>query len=620
LLTIASAKFVGRDPEFQAFKDLLAKRILSPEPGAPDVLILTGPPGIGKSRLLQEFKYFSLMKEVGFFIGTSHDDDSASTPWLDIVRRMVHQTLGAAGPMVGSQTRRLLAATSIPRSLAQLVEKHHLALEPYLPELRKEGTPGEAPRGQAWHKVALAFLLDAARLIPAIFAVEDLHLADEQTLSLLRDLVSAPPEPGRRMLLVGSTYNDLSPAHALSSLLGELRAAGRVHDIRLPGLKAIEVAELIRHMLQMDRSTIPLVKRILQECAGNPLFVEELLKLLIEEKAIFCETTRFKTMIERPEEFRFPASLAECYVRRLNHLTPDARRMLAVLATMRRPVDLAAIAESAGFERTRMAECLVEAERKGFVRKAIDEDRVTYRLRHPAMREAVLSTSLQGGKPGYRGERGLREILDINRTLFRETSLEALYRQILDSAALLAGAERGFLLARSDGEARIAAIRRFDAEKLLGPAYRDLVDRAKQVSEAQRTVLGGEGADQHTSNPEGLGLRSTLFLPLVCGDANHGAICLDNSLAGAPFQEDDLKLLSDFAGQAACAIHALLRAPVEERGAPEAPARSLQAVELSYIREVLGHTGGNLAAASRILGVPYVTLWRKVKKFKLATK
>ncbi|NUN50457.1 MAG: AAA family ATPase [Candidatus Brocadiae bacterium] len=619
MLTITSAKFVGRDAEFQAFKQLLERRLLFGDPAAPDFLLLSGPPGIGKSRLIQEFKYHALIKETGFFTAVTPDDARTGSPFLEIVRRMVHQTLGPSGGGVGSQTRRLLAATAIPKTLAQLFDKHRSALSAFVPELAPEGKTLEAPRGPAFHKAVLGLLLDTARVIPVIYAVEDLHLADEQTLAILHDLAAAPPEPARRMMMIGSTYGDLSPAHALSPILERLRASNRVMDLRIEGLKAIETAELIRSMLQIDRSAIPLVKRIIEECRGNPLFIEELMKLLIEEKAIYCETTRFKTLVERPEEFRFPGSLAECYVRRLGLLSAEAQRVLSVLAAIRRPIDLNLIAENAGFERARMGEVLVEAERRGFVRKSIEEDRVTYRLRHPAMREAILSTSVQGGKPTWRGERGLREILELSKVLFEEGSLEDLYRRVLEGAAMLAAAERGFLLARVDGEPRVAAIRRFDAEKLLGPAYRDLLDRAKAASQAQRTVLGGEGADLHTSNPEGLGLRSTMFVPLIAGKDALGAICLDNSLAGAPFSEDDLRMVSDFAGQAAFAIRALRRSPAGVRE-PEPPSRSLESVSLGYVREVLAFTGGNLAQASRILGVPYVTLWRKVKKYQLLVK
>ena len=620
MLTITSAKFVGRDVEFQAFRDVLSRRILQSDPAASDILILTGPPGIGKSRLLQEFKYFSLTKEVGFFLASSHDDDQTSSPFVDIIRRMAQQTLGASGPMVGSQTRRLLAATAIPKSLTQLIDKHRAGLAPYVPEFHKAGQPVEPPRGPAFVQKALAFFLDTARVIPVVYAVEDLHNADETTLEIFRLLALAPPDPARRMILIGSSYGDISPAHALSPLLAQLRQGGRVRDLRLVGLKAIETAELIRSMLQMDQSTIPLVKRILTECGGNPLFIEELMKLLIEEKIIYCETTRYRTMMQRPEEFRFPASLAECYVRRLAHVSSEARRALAVLATMRRPVDLTAIAEGAGFDRGRLGETLIEAERKGFVRKHIEEDRITYKLRHPAMREAILSTSLAGGKPTYHGERGLREILDINRNLFTERSLDALCHQILEGAAVLAGAERGFLMIRADGEDRVAAIRRFEADRLLGPACRDLLDRARQASTPQRTTSGGESAERTTSNPEGLGLRSTMFIPLAVGDQVLGSLCLDNSLAGAPFSEGDLQLAADFASQASLALAVLRRGPAGEKEGPAAPSRSLETVELSYIREVLMHTGGNLAQASRILHVPYVTLWRKVKKHRILVK
>jgi hypothetical protein len=561
------------------------------------------------------------MKEVGFFLATSHDDDVASAPFLDIVRRMISQTGSTQGPMLGSQTRRLLAATSIPKTLAQVFDKHRTSLEPWIPELRQDAKPVEPPRGPEFRKRILAFLIDTARLIPAVFAVEDLHLADEETLEIFRELASAPPEDARRMLLIGSTWGDLPPGHGLTPLLSLFRSSGRILDVTLQGLKSIEVAELIRSMLQMDRSTVPLQKRIITECAGNPLFVEELMKLLIEEKAIQCETTRYRTTMERPEEFRFPASLAECYVRRLSHLSQEARRVLAVLATLRRPTDIDSLVSAGGFERHRIGETLVEGERKGFLRKQIEGDRVAYKLRHPAMREAVLSTSLAGSRSIYRGERGLREVLRMSGEFHAETSLELLYRRVLEAAAVLSGAERGFLMARdADGECRVAAIRRFDSEKLLGPAFRDWIEKARQVSGPHRTVVGGETAEPATSNPEGLGLRSTIFVPLVAGSENLGALCLDSSLAGAPFAEDDLRIVTELASQAAWAVRALLRTPAAPGEEPAAPSRSLENVELSYIRQVLAHTKGNLSQASRILDMPYVTLWRKVKKFHLVQK
>ena len=152
-----------------------------------------------------------------------------------------------------------------------------------------------------------AFLRNASTVQPLLFVLEDLHWADRGTLDLL--LHVARNLQGARLLIVG-TYRDVEVdrSHPLSGALADLRRIGSFQRIALRGLTIDEVQ---RMMTQHPRPGCALARAELihRQTEGNPLFVQEVLRYLVEEGITVREDGRY--VRRRPASPR-PASPRAC--------------------------------------------------------------------------------------------------------------------------------------------------------------------------------------------------------------------------------------------------------------------------------------------------------------------
>src|SRR5262249_22674218 len=145
------------------------------------------------------------------------------------------------------------------------------------------GRPPSDPEHERWRlfQSISDFLRSASRDQPLVLVLEDLHDADRGTLELLLHLSRNLHDA--RLLLLG-TYRDVEVdrTHPLSGTLAELRRSS--HFLRLPlqGLTAAEVQHMLASISQQD---VPwrLAELVHRRTEGNPLFVQELLRFLIEQ-------------------------------------------------------------------------------------------------------------------------------------------------------------------------------------------------------------------------------------------------------------------------------------------------------------------------------------------------
>ena len=125
------------------------------------------------------------------------------------------------------------------------------------------------------------FLKNAATVKPILLILEDLHDADKGTLDLLNHI--ARHLSGSRLLIIGN-YRDVEVdrTHPLSAALAELMRGSLVGRILLRGLNA---DELQRMLSQITGSEVPwgLSEAIYRQTEGNPLFVQEVIRYLVEE-------------------------------------------------------------------------------------------------------------------------------------------------------------------------------------------------------------------------------------------------------------------------------------------------------------------------------------------------
>ena len=175
-----------------------------------------------------------------------------------------------------------------------------------------------------------ALLTEAARQAPVLLVLDDLHWADPSTLQLLRHLARAQHDAP---LLIVGTYRDtdVGTGDRLPAVLAELRRHGAAEWIRLDGLDRDETGTLIAAHAG-DAAPSALVRAVHAETEGNPFFVGEMVRHLIETGAARGSWAAGGI----PREAGVPEGVKEVLGRRLARLPDASRGLLAQAAVLGR--------------------------------------------------------------------------------------------------------------------------------------------------------------------------------------------------------------------------------------------------------------------------------------------
>jgi DNA-binding CsgD family transcriptional regulator len=314
--------FIGRERELLAIGKLLT-RALS---GTGATVALAGEPGIGKSHTAQVVAQWAAARGMQILWGRCNEEPGAPPywPWLQLVRswlqshedEAVRRVLGAAG-------------SSLAEILPEIAQR--------LPQCA--ALPAIADPMQARFRLFDAmsgFWQRAAAEQPLLLILDNLHWADASSLRLLEflapDLASSP-------VLTVITYRDaeLSRQHPLSGTLGELARQHGFERLRLGGLSRDETA---RMMGLVGGGTVApsLVDAIHAQTEGNPLFVAEMTRLLIQEGVLGAEQ-RGAPPPRGNLPHRIPEGIKEVIGRRLNRLSPRTNQVLTCAAMIGRAFD-----------------------------------------------------------------------------------------------------------------------------------------------------------------------------------------------------------------------------------------------------------------------------------------
>ena len=272
---------VGRAREVE----LLRARLGDALGGRGQLVLISGEPGIGKTRLVEEFAHESSAVPVGW--GRASEDEGSPPYWIF---REVLRSLGAAMPPV------LDGGTDHDSAAARFA-----AFEALTAQLRSAAEPG-----------GLLVVLD------------DLQWADAASLALLVHLARGL---GRSRLMAVATYRDTETTgrRALTSALAAVAHEAGLSRIRLVGLTSEEVAE---QLASVTGRAVPgeLVQRISRRTGGNPFFVAELGRL-----------------VDRPEG-DLPDAVLDTVRARLTQVPDPCRNLLAAAAVLGSELDPAALA------------------------------------------------------------------------------------------------------------------------------------------------------------------------------------------------------------------------------------------------------------------------------------
>ncbi|HYN70529.1 MAG TPA: AAA family ATPase, partial [Candidatus Eisenbacteria bacterium] len=270
--TAAGMPFVGREQEMGVLDGALEAAIS----GRTRLVLIGGEAGIGKTRLADALATAAIERGARVLWGRSWEAGGAPAywPWVQIVRA----GLGATG---GARLRELLG----PRAadVARII--------PELPDSGTAPTPATKPEGDEERfrvfEATAGLLAALAEAEPIVLILDDLHAADEPSLLLLQFVATQITE---RRLLVVATYRDDElgadgPTDRRASVIADIARAPGVTRLSPRGLVESEVSAYLE-ALTPGHGHAGLAAAIQRETEGNPLFMTEVVRLLIEEDRI----------------------------------------------------------------------------------------------------------------------------------------------------------------------------------------------------------------------------------------------------------------------------------------------------------------------------------------------
>ena len=309
--------FVGRERELAACVDALDAALA----GHGRLVLVSGEPGIGKSRLTDELANRARARGAAVLVGRCWEAGGAPAywPWVQSLRAYIE---GVEPEALRDQLG------SGAGELGQLLPDLRTLVSD-LPQPRV--VESEGARFRLFDAVS-SFLSAAGEETPVVLVLDDLHVADEPSLLMLRFV--ARTVTSSRLLVVGA-FRDVDPAirSPLESTLAELVREPQATRISLAGLDESHLAEYIEAATGIEPAP-DVVSTIHDETEGNPLFMTEVVRLLDAEG-------RIAQADGRPP---IPAGIRAVIGERVGRLSEGCQELLVAASVMGREFGLDALA------------------------------------------------------------------------------------------------------------------------------------------------------------------------------------------------------------------------------------------------------------------------------------
>jgi class 3 adenylate cyclase/tetratricopeptide (TPR) repeat protein len=371
-------RFVGRDAEFERLREALGRAV----EGHGQVVALVGEPGVGKSRLVWEVTH-SHRTHGWLILEAGSVSYGKATPYLPVV------SLLRGYFQIGDRDE--------PRAIQEKVTGKLLTLdrtlEPALPafltlldvpvEDRRWETLDPPGRRQRTIDVLRRLLVRESQVQPLLVVFEDLHWIDAETQAVLDRLVESLPTA--RLLLLVNYRPEYRHGWGDKTYYRQLR---------LDPLAPESAAALLTTLLGGDLGLEPLKQQLLARTEGNPLFLEESVRSLVDEGVLAGERGAHR-LVKAAETVHVPATVQAILAARIDRLPAEDKELLQTAAVIGTQVPVAVLAAIAGVSGDVMADPLARLKAAEFLYETSLFPDIEYTFKHALTHEVAYGSLLQ---------------------------------------------------------------------------------------------------------------------------------------------------------------------------------------------------------------------------------
>jgi class 3 adenylate cyclase len=307
----AESNLVGRRWEMAAVEGLLDRAI----DGHGGVVGVVGPPGIGKSRQGREVTAMAATR--GLEVFAAFCESHASDIPFYVVARLLRAVFRVVD--LEPSAARAKVRAEVPDADPEDVSLFEDLLGIADPEVE---LPKIDPDARRRRLTALVNAASLARQAPAVYVVEDVHWIDEVSEAMVADFVAVIPQTPSLVLF---TYR---PEYR-----GALSRVPGAQSIALAPLNDSETAALVTELLGPHSSVGGLATMIAERAAGNPFFVEEMVRELADRGVLRGNRGAYVSTADAGE-VGVPATLQATIAARIDRLDPAAKRTLGAAAVI----------------------------------------------------------------------------------------------------------------------------------------------------------------------------------------------------------------------------------------------------------------------------------------------
>jgi class 3 adenylate cyclase len=376
-----SRPFVGRRYETERLGAVMDALLA----GRGQVILLEGMPGIGKTRLLEWFGSRASGKAT-WLEGrcASYASEVSFSPFAEILRRWTGVGEAEGGPAVRSKLEAMLRplfGANLPDVLPYLASLLSVRSDPDMDSRVQDLSPEELAE-----EIRRAYCTWAQTLSesgPLIIAVEDFQWADQPTRDLAESLLEVVD---RAPLVLAATFR-IEPEMEGWRFRGRalIDYAHRTVELRLAPLTEEESAQLLTELAPMGLDEHAR-RELIARAEGNPLYLEQLLRLFLESGKRELRRTWAMTVVRH----ELPSALESLLVARIDALPSEARRLVQIAAVLGRSFSLPVLA--AVIDPEQLESTIALLLRAEIIRELRPLPEREYEFSHGLIREAALST------------------------------------------------------------------------------------------------------------------------------------------------------------------------------------------------------------------------------------
>ncbi len=318
---VYSESLIGRQKEWNNLQSHFAEC----RNGKGRLLFVTGEAGIGKSRLLGLFCRRQRAGDFHILVGECSEGTLIHT--YAPVRAALKKGFEAKDP----------ATVNVYKNLDEHYRRELIALVPQFDRFERERLlPSQSPDKYFLLESILLLLQGLARQLPTVLVLEDIHWGDDSTLNLLQYL--ARNISNERILLIATFRNEEALQSSLPTIIQNMSRENLYDTIPLKALTREETGIMLEEIFRGCSVSDSFKNWIYDESEGIPFYIEELVKLLLDEG--YIQRSGNEIQLRKPDKSVLPYSIRALVQRRIGRLNESLQRVLGFASIIGYEFDL----------------------------------------------------------------------------------------------------------------------------------------------------------------------------------------------------------------------------------------------------------------------------------------